>query len=166
MLFERNGMTYSSKHAKHIRVKYYFIKFWIESSDKVVKQCPTGEMLVDHFTKPLQGALFRKFRKEIQRIPTSMNDGDTGWDAPGTFNAHPEAEVIAMDKHRTHEYVGNDQHNDHLLTPGSYTGHRERRGVESCLVDSIIGTGQIRHMPQISYCEAANRGLTKTDVKP
>ena len=44
-------------------------------------------------------------------------------------------------------------------------GDREIRGVESCLVDSIIGTEQVRHRPQISYCEAANQGLTKTDIK-
>ena len=37
--------------------------------------------------------------------------------------------------------------------------------VESCLVDSRNGAGKIRHRPRISYCEAANQGLTKADAK-
>ena len=43
---------------------------------------------------------------------------------------------------------------------------RERRGAESCLVNSMIGIKQVRHRPRISYCEAAKQGLTKTDLKP
>jgi hypothetical protein len=31
-------------------------------------------MLADHFTKPLQGALFRKFRVEIQGIPVDLTE--------------------------------------------------------------------------------------------
>jgi hypothetical protein len=37
-------------------------------------------MLADHFTKPLQGALFRKFRTEIQGIPEGINEAELGWD--------------------------------------------------------------------------------------
>jgi hypothetical protein len=37
-------------------------------------------MLADHFTKPLQGALFRKFRAEIQGIPHDTNEAELGWD--------------------------------------------------------------------------------------
>ena len=33
---------------------------------------PTGEMIAGYFTKPLQGALFRKMRDQIQGI--DMND--------------------------------------------------------------------------------------------
>ena len=32
----------------------------------------------DHFTKPLQGALFRKFRSEIMNIPDKLNMGKMG----------------------------------------------------------------------------------------
>jgi hypothetical protein len=37
-------------------------------------------MLADHFTKPLQEALFRKFRAEIQGIPHDTNEAELGWD--------------------------------------------------------------------------------------
>jgi hypothetical protein len=35
-------------------------------------------MVADHFTKPLQGAQFRKFPAEIQGVPTDMSDLDMG----------------------------------------------------------------------------------------
>ena len=94
-----------------------------------------------------------------------MTDGDMVWDAPGPFNAPYEEEGTTTDKPRPQECVGNDQHNDKILTHRSDMGDREIRGVESCLVDSIIGTEKVRHRQQMSYCEAANRGLTKTDIK-
>jgi hypothetical protein len=36
--------------------------------------------LADHFTKTLQGALYRKFRAEIQGIPSDINEAELGWD--------------------------------------------------------------------------------------
>eukprot|EP00978_Attheya_sp_CCMP212_P030961 scaffold115598_cov36-Attheya_sp.AAC.3 len=33
-----------------------------------VIHCPTGEMVADYFTKPLQGALFKKFRDLIMNV--------------------------------------------------------------------------------------------------
>ena len=66
MLLDYNRMTSSSEHMKHIRVGYYFIKDHIYTVDIVVKHCPTEKILSDHFTKPLQGALFQKFRAEIE----------------------------------------------------------------------------------------------------
>ena len=35
-----------------------------------VVYCPTGEMIADFFTKPLQGALFRKFRAFVLNLPS------------------------------------------------------------------------------------------------
>ena len=38
-------------------------------SDEIkIEYCPTGEMRGDFFTKPLQGGLFLKFRKEILNL--------------------------------------------------------------------------------------------------
>ena len=37
-------------------------------------------MLGDHFKKPLQGALFRKFRAEIMNIPDDLDMGEMGMD--------------------------------------------------------------------------------------
>jgi hypothetical protein len=80
MLLETNGKHSSSKRTKHIRVRYLFIKDRVNSGDITLKHCPTGEMLADHFTKPLQGALFRKFQTEIQGIPEGINEAELGWD--------------------------------------------------------------------------------------
>ena len=62
MLLKKNGNKSSSKNTKHINVRYYFIKDQVETGDVVIEHCPTENMLGDHFTKPLQGTLFRKFR--------------------------------------------------------------------------------------------------------
>ena len=40
-------------------------------------------MLGDHFTKPLQGALFRKFRAEIMNIPDDLDMGEMVMDGKG-----------------------------------------------------------------------------------
>lgn len=61
-LLEQNRMASSRKRTKNIRVRYYFIKDRIAVGNIVVKHCPTGVMLADHFTKPMKRALFRKFR--------------------------------------------------------------------------------------------------------
>jgi hypothetical protein len=80
MLLEKNGKQSISKRTKHIRVIYFFIKDRVDSNDLTIKHCPTEEMLADHFTKPLQGTFFRKFRADIQGIPVDLNDTDLGWD--------------------------------------------------------------------------------------
>ena len=49
----------------------------------VIEHCPTEKMLGDHFTKSLQGALFRKFRSEIMNIPGDLDLGGMGMDGKG-----------------------------------------------------------------------------------
>ena len=41
-------------------------------------------MLADHFTKPLQGGLFRIFRAELMNIPEDADITDMGWDGTET----------------------------------------------------------------------------------
>ena len=73
ILLGTNRNKSSTKNTKHINRRYYFIKYWVETGDVVIKHCPTEEILGGHFTKPLQGALFRKFRAEIMNIPDDMD---------------------------------------------------------------------------------------------
>ena len=73
MLLENNGKNSSTNNNKHINAMYYFIRDQVESGEGVIKHCPTTEMLGDNFTKPLQKALFRKFREEIMNIPYDLN---------------------------------------------------------------------------------------------
>ena len=65
ILMERNGKFSCSKRTKHIDARYFFITDRIEKQEVSVEYCPTEEMIGDFFTKPLQGALFRKFRALI-----------------------------------------------------------------------------------------------------
>ena len=134
MLLERNRMAFISKRTNNIRVRYYFIKEWIAVGDIVVKHCTTREMLTDHFTKPLQGSIFRKFRAEIQGIHTTMNDGEMGWDTPGNFNVPPKEGDTTTGKPSTQECVGKYLNNVILIAPSTNVGDRGELGVKSCLV--------------------------------
>jgi hypothetical protein len=68
ILLETNGKGSSSKRTKHINVRYYFIKDRIESGEVCIVHCPATEMIGDFFTKPLQGAMFLRFRNIIMNI--------------------------------------------------------------------------------------------------
>ena len=83
MLLEKNGTKYSTKNTIHINVRYYFIKDWVETGNVLIEHCPTEEILRDHFTKTLQGALFIKFRAEIMNISDDLEMGNMGMDGKG-----------------------------------------------------------------------------------
>ena len=51
-----------------------------------VLYCPTGEMVADFFTKPLQGALFWCMRNAILNIPDE--------DDPGLLRASPSTKTL------------------------------------------------------------------------
>ena len=51
--------------SRHISIRYFFIKDRTITENIKIRHCPTLEMLADFLTKPLQGALFRKFRDVI-----------------------------------------------------------------------------------------------------
>ena len=62
---ETNGRNSCTGNSRHIDVRYFFVKDRIDKKEMVVEYCPTHEMLADYYTKPLQGALFRKLRSVI-----------------------------------------------------------------------------------------------------
>jgi hypothetical protein len=68
MKLEKNGMKSSGKRTRHINIRYFFVTDRISADELNVEYCPTGEMLGDYFTKPLQGSQFRKFRNIILGI--------------------------------------------------------------------------------------------------
>jgi hypothetical protein len=65
MKIEKNGRKSSGKNTKHMDNRYFWIKDRLESEGIELEYCPTGMMLADFFTKPLQGSLFRKFRDVV-----------------------------------------------------------------------------------------------------
>ena len=65
MLLEKNGKKSSGKRTRALNIRYFFVTDQIEKGLLTVEYCPTGEMVADYFTKPLQGAQFKKFRNLI-----------------------------------------------------------------------------------------------------
>jgi hypothetical protein len=79
ILLENNGKDSSSKRIKHINIRYFFITDRVSKEEVSVVWCPTGDMIGDYTTKPLKGALFRKFRDQIMGVTPArvMGPGKT-----------------------------------------------------------------------------------------
>jgi hypothetical protein len=75
ILLENNGKASSSKRTKHINIRYLFITDRVSKEEVSVVWCPTGEMIGDYETKPLQGALFREFRDKIMGVTPARDPG-------------------------------------------------------------------------------------------
>jgi hypothetical protein len=71
ILLENNGKASSSKRTKHINIGYLFITDRVSKEEVSVVWCPTGDMIGDYATKPLQEALLRKFRYQIMGVNRS-----------------------------------------------------------------------------------------------
>jgi Reverse transcriptase (RNA-dependent DNA polymerase) len=65
MLLEQNGRASSGRRTRHINIRYFFVTDRVKNGEVRIEYCPTGEMVADFFTKPLQGSLFRKLRGMI-----------------------------------------------------------------------------------------------------
>ena len=73
ILLEKNGKVSSSKRTKNINIRYYFVMDRIAMNELSVYWCPTEDTIADFATKPLEGALFRKFRDQIMGITPIEN---------------------------------------------------------------------------------------------
>jgi hypothetical protein len=61
ILLERKGKASSNKRTKHINIRYFFVTDRVAKGKICLEWCPTGDMVADFKTKPLQGANFKKF---------------------------------------------------------------------------------------------------------
>ena len=68
-LLEKNSRASSGQCTWHIDIRYFFVTDRIKHRDMHIKYCPTGNMVADFFTKPLQGSLFQKLCVIILNIP-------------------------------------------------------------------------------------------------
>jgi histone deacetylase 1/2 len=59
-----NGRS-NSPRTRHINVRYFFLKERIENGDVKVVYQPTGDMIADILTKPLQGEDFKRARDRL-----------------------------------------------------------------------------------------------------
>jgi len=51
-----------SHRTRHIKVKYFFVKEFLDSGEFILVHCPTQDMVADILTKPIQGQLFFRLR--------------------------------------------------------------------------------------------------------
>jgi hypothetical protein len=66
ILLENNDKKSSSKRTRPLNIRYFFLTAdQIEKGNVIVEYCPTGKMVADFFSKPLQGQLFKKFHRAI-----------------------------------------------------------------------------------------------------
>ena len=65
MKMERNGRNSCTGNSRHISIRYFFVKDRLDKKEFRLEYSPTGDMIADYFTKPLQVALFTKFRAVI-----------------------------------------------------------------------------------------------------
>jgi len=68
ILLEKNGRRSSSKRTRHLEARYFFVTDNVKRKRITIHHCPTGDMIADFFTKPLQGATFRKLLKMVLNL--------------------------------------------------------------------------------------------------
>ena len=68
IILEKNGKTSISKRTKHINIRYFFITDRVKNGEVSLVWCPTGDMMGDYMTKPLEGTMFRNFRDQIMGV--------------------------------------------------------------------------------------------------
>ena len=61
MRLANNGRS-NSDRTKHIKLRYFFVKQYLDSGEFVLVHCPTDIMVADILTKPLHGDLFKRLR--------------------------------------------------------------------------------------------------------
>jgi hypothetical protein len=99
---ESNGKASCGQRSRHIDIRYFFITDHAKTQSISITHCPTGIMLADFFTKPLQGSLFRLFRSVLlgdiphsalsSMAPTSGNEERVGDGNPESPLPHDSAE--------------------------------------------------------------------------
>lgn len=67
-----------------MNIRHFFITDRIKKGDMTVKYCPANDMIADHFTKPLQGDLFHRFRSIIMNVSCEVPDAELSWERDNT----------------------------------------------------------------------------------
>ena len=91
ILLEQNGRASSTRRTRHLNIRYFFVSDRIKKNEVHIHYCPTHNMLADYFTKPLQGATFRKFRDAIMNYNLVRSD------------VHPSNHRSVLDRERANE---------------------------------------------------------------
>ena len=65
ILLSETGRSSLGKRTRNIVLRYFFVTDMVAQGEIEIKYCPSEDMLGDYMSKPLQGNLFFKFRKQI-----------------------------------------------------------------------------------------------------
>ena len=65
ILLLKNGKRSSGKRTRALNIRYFFLTDQRSKGNVEFEYCPTGEMISDFLTKPLQGKDFKRFREDI-----------------------------------------------------------------------------------------------------
>lgn len=60
----KNGRS-TSNRTRHIKIRYFFVKQYLDSGEFILCYCPTAEMIADILTKPLQRSDFLRLRPKL-----------------------------------------------------------------------------------------------------
>jgi hypothetical protein len=58
----------TSDKTRHINIRYFFVKHYMDSDELKIEYLPTEEMVADVLTKPLQGDLFKRMRNKLLNV--------------------------------------------------------------------------------------------------
>jgi hypothetical protein len=100
---ESNGKALCGQRSRHIDIRYFFITDHAKRQSVTIKHCPTGIMLADYFSKPLQGSLFRMFRSILLgELPTStlFEPSPASENEERVDNGNPEPEPSGQNQYR------------------------------------------------------------------
>ena len=59
MILQENGLMSTGERSRHLNIRYFFVTDVIKKGLLKVMYCPTGDMIADFFTKPVQGGCWK-----------------------------------------------------------------------------------------------------------
>ena len=65
---EINGRNSCTGNARHIKVRYFFVKDRVDNGEVKIEYCPTLMMVSDYFTNALMGERIREYRQIIMGL--------------------------------------------------------------------------------------------------
>lgn len=123
MRLEMNGRVSAGQKSRHIDIRYFFIKDRINNKELAVVYCPTEAMLADFYTKPLQGALFRKFRSVILgHEPITVLQSDPLADPEERVEGNKECRTLASESYESNPWISVTRKNRGTVGVGARCG--------------------------------------------
>jgi hypothetical protein len=150
ILLEKNGKASSGKRTKHLNMRFFFVTDRIANREVSVEWCPTGDMTGDFLTKPLQGALFTKFRDLIMGVVAQPDPG------PGKPKK-VKAEEKNLSKKNSGKKVRGDSKEKSLSSSATGKKVRSRRSVLEKPALKVRASGSKRSSNRDEQRQSASR---------